>query len=85
MTTCPKCGTRINNRTVTVEDESQSGSEFVLTDLVKAEVESLTKQRQLVEAALGTLSMVAKSGEVPELQAAKIRAAIDVLITSTTL
>jgi len=66
LTTCSKCGRRYENFTITNNDVARNDPPQ----------SSVTKQ-ELFEAALGTLSMV--SQEVSELQAAKIRGAIDVL------
>ena len=93
LTTCSKCGSRYANFTIRGNDLTPGvdiaklAHEHLLTFMDKlvanAPDDSLEprQKQELFEAALGTLSMVAN--EVPELQAAKIRGAIDVLLIST--
>lgn len=78
MITCPKCGIGLNNPLIITKAEaSLKPLDDIVMEAVTGEIEAFVKRRELFEAALGTLSTVAK--EVPELQASKILAAIDAL------
>jgi hypothetical protein len=88
MMTCPHCYAQFQGFTVFAGEDPDA----LLADLLSRTVagykavatgsrEGVTR-RQLFEAAVGTLSIVAK--DVPELQAAKIRGAIDALLACTT-
>ena len=85
MPICPHCYAHFETRTVRAglgEDDQVIGGR--LSEMMagyKAVQTGVTKgvsNQDLFEAAIGTLSIVAK--EVPDLQAAKIRGAIDVLM-----
>jgi len=84
LTTCSKCGHRYDERLFTKADLSQADdwARAALNKLVTMAPddppESPVTKKEVFEAALGTLSMVAD--EVPELQAAKIRHAINVIV-----
>jgi len=84
LTTCSKCGHRYDERLFTKADLSQADdwARAALNKLVTMAPddppESPVTKKKGFEAALGTLSMVAD--EVPELQAAKIRHAINVIV-----
>jgi len=92
MTICPHCFAHFETRTIRDNEggadhghDHETESRQRLTEIMAGyeavatgKTEGVTRQ-DLFEAAVGTLSRVAK--EVPELQAAKIRSAINVLLS----
>jgi hypothetical protein len=88
MTICSQCHAHFHEYAVLAKDDPEAMAAEVMSSMIagyKAIATGSTEgvtNRQLFEAAVGTLSMVAK--EVPELQAAKIRGAIDALLACTT-
>lgn len=80
MIICSKCGTGFNNPLIITKAEALlKPLDDIVMEAVTGEVKAFAKRKELFEAAVGTLTMVVK--EVPELQAAKIQAAINVLTT----